>query len=177
MFLTLLLALIAQNSVAQDSIAPSFTIEDADGEQLTLPREHDGADVYLFWASWCPYCKALMPYLQSMRDELGDDVTIYALNIRDEAMPEMFLFEHDYDFILIPEADPVMTLYGVKAIPGLFVVDGRGKIRFNLYDIVFNDSNEFKELSHKQKAGQRAPYWAARIREAVDQVLSEKRPE
>ena len=172
-FLTLLLALLVQNVQAQDTVAPSFTIADADGEQLTLPRKHDGADVYLFWASWCPYCKTLMPHLQNMRDELGDDLTIYALNIRDEEMPEMFMLEHDYDFILIPEADSVMELYGVKAVPGLFVVDGQGIIRLNLYDIIFSDSDAFKALSHKEKAGQRAPYWAAQIRETIDQILSE----
>jgi len=172
--MTLLMALLVQNSHAQYTTAPSFTIDDADGERLTLPRKHDGADVYLFWASWCPYCKALMPHLQGMRAELDDAVTIYALNIRDEEMPEMFMLEHEYDFILIPEADSVMELYGVKAVPGLFVVDGQGMIRLNLYDIVFNDSSEFKALSHGKKAGQRAPYWAARIRETIDQILSER---
>ena len=172
--MTLLLAMLVQQGHAQDTMAPSFTIDDADGQQLTLPRKHDGADIYLFWASWCPYCKALMPHLQSMRTELGEDVTIYALNIRDEEIPEMFMLEHDYDFTLVPEADPIMALYGVKAVPGLFVVDGQGMIRFNLYDIIFDDSSEFKALSHKEKAGQRAPYWAARIREAVDQILREE---
>src|SRR3546814_9228256 len=29
--------------------------------------------VVLFWATWCPYCKALMPHLQSMLDEYGND--------------------------------------------------------------------------------------------------------
>ncbi|MCP5091039.1 MAG: redoxin domain-containing protein, partial [Gammaproteobacteria bacterium] len=23
--------------------------------------------ILLFWATWCPYCKALMPHLQSIR--------------------------------------------------------------------------------------------------------------
>ena len=172
-FLTLLLALFAQQAAAQDMMAPAFTLADTDGEEITFPRKHDDVDIYFFWASWCPYCKTLMPHLESMRIEYGDDLTIYALNIRDEEMPEIFMMEHDYDFILIPEADSIMEPYGIKAVPALFVVDGQGKIRFNLQDMVFNDSSEFKALSHDKKASKRAPYWAAEIRKAIDSVLSE----
>lgn len=170
-FLTLMLTLFVQHSYAQDVAAPAFTLPDAAGQQVTLPRTHDGVDIYFFWASWCPYCKALMPHLQSMRVEYGEDVTIYALNIRDEEMPELFMLEHGYDFILIPEADSVMELYGVRATPALFVVDGKGTIRFNLNDMVFNDNSEFKALSHGKKAGRRAPYWSAEIRQAIDKIL------
>jgi len=171
-FLTLLLAVFVQHSYAQDLAAPSFTLANADGVQVTLPRTHDGVDIYFFWASWCPYCKTLMPHLQSMRIEYGDDLTIYALNIRDEEMPEPFMLEHGYDFVLLPEADSVMELYGVRPTPAVFVVDGEGIIRFNLYEMVFNDNSEFKALSHGERAGRRAPYWAAEIRQVIDQVLT-----
>lgn len=176
-FLTLLLVLFTQQAYAQDMTAPAFTLADSDGEEITFPRKHDGVDIYFFWASWCPYCKTLMPHLQSMRIEYGDNLKIYALNIRDEEMPEIFMLEHGYDFTLIPEADSVMESYGIKAVPALYVVDGQGKIRFNLYDMVFNDSSEFKALSHDKKASKRAPYWAAEIRKTVDQILSESKAE
>ena len=173
--LTLLLALLVQHSYAQDIAAPAFSLANADGKQVALPRTHDGVDIYFFWASWCPYCKALMPHLQSMRIEYGDDVTIYAMNIRDEESPELFMAEHGYDFILLPEADSVMELYGVRPTPALFVVDGKGRIRFNLYDMVFSDNSEFKALKHGKKAGRRAPYWSAELRQAIDQILSESK--
>jgi len=173
-FTALLLTIFIQHGYAEDIAAPAFTLADTDGEQVTLPRDHDGVDIYFFWASWCPYCKALMPHLQSMLIEYGDDVTIYAFNIRDEEMPEPFMLEHGYDFILMPDADPLMELYGVRPTPALFLVDGQGMIRFNLYDMVFNDNSDFKALSHGQKSERRAPYWAAEIRQSIDQILGEK---
>ena len=174
-FLTLILALSVQHSYAQEVRAPSFTLANAAGEQVTLPRAHDGVDIYFFWASWCPYCKALMPHLQSMRIEYGDNLTIYALNIRDDEDPVPFMAENGYDFVVIPEADSIMELYGVRPTPGLFVVDGEGMIRLNLYEVIFDNGSEDKALSHGKRAGRRAPYWAAEVRRTIDLVLSESR--
>ena len=173
--LTLILALSVQHISAQELAAPAFTLANADGEQVTLPRSHDGVDIYFFWASWCPYCKALMPHLQSMRLEHGEDVTIYALNIRDDEDPQHFMKERGYDFVVIPEADSIMELYGVRPTPGLFVVDGKGMIQLNLYEMIFSDNNDYKDLGHRQKAGLRAPYWSAEIRQTIDLILSESK--
>jgi len=171
--LTLTLLLFARAGLAESMPAPAITLPDSDGEEITLPRIHDGVDIYYFWASWCPYCKTLMPHLQSMLIEYGDAVTVYALNIRDEEMPELFMLEHGYDFVLLPEADSVMEPYGVKATPALFLVDGQGKIRFSLYDMVFKDNSDYETLTQGQKAGRRAPYWAAEIRQRIDRILAE----
>jgi thiol-disulfide isomerase/thioredoxin len=172
--LTLILVLLVHNAHAQETMAPAFTLANTAGEKVMLPRTHDGVDIYFFWASWCPYCKALMPHLQSMIIEHGDDLTIYALNIRDDEDPAKFMNEHGYDFVVIPEADSVMEPYGVRPTPAVFVVDGKGRIRFNLYKMIFDDSSEYKALSHGKKAGLRAPYWGAAIRQSVDKVLIER---
>ena len=50
---------------------------------------------------------------------------------------------------------------------------GWGRIRLNLYEMIFEDDNEYKSLSHGKKAGRRAPYWAAEINQMIHQVLSE----
>jgi len=173
--LTLILALFVQQGHAQEATAPAFTLANAAGEKVTLPRDHDGVDIYFFWASWCPYCKALMPHLQSMRIEHGDDLTIYALNIRDDEDPREFMAQHGYDFILIPEADSIMELYGVRPTPAAFVVDGKGVVHLNLYEMIFDDDSEYKALSHGKRAGLRAPYWAAEIRRTIDLILKESR--
>jgi len=171
--LTLTLLLMVRTGLAESVPAPAFMLPDSAGDEISFPRAHQGVDIYYFWASWCPYCKTLMPHLQSMRIEYGNAVTVFALNIRDEEMPEVFMLEHGYDFVLIPEADPVMEAYGVFATPALFLVDGQGKIRFSLYDMVFDDNSEYEALTQGQKAGRRAPYWAAEIRQQIDRILAE----
>jgi len=151
--------------------APAFSISDVKGIEHKFPGKHQGVEIYLFWASWCPYCKALMPHLQSIQIEYGEAVKIYALHIRDDEDPVAFLSENGYDFILLPSADPVMELYGVVATPALFLVDEKGNIRLDLYELIFDELDVSESASHKHKAALKAPYWAARIRQKIDEVL------
>jgi len=153
--------------------ATPFSLETAGGAMLDLPAEQQGIGVYLFWASWCPYCRALMPHLQSLEDEFGSEVTIYALNFRDQQDPAAYLGEHGFDFVLLPQADDVAEKWGVQGTPGLFIVDRGGRIRFNLYDVLATNPPGFEELNHTQRAQRRAPFWAARIRESLDEVVSD----
>jgi thiol-disulfide isomerase/thioredoxin len=170
--MTLILATAVSANAMDRQPAPSFTLHDDKGEEVSLPRDHSGVDVYFFWASWCPYCKALMPHLRSILDEYGESVTVFALNIRDDENPREFLDKYGYDFILFPEADSVMEAYGVKGTPGLFLVDGCGQIRFNLYVLEREDDTAYQQLDNAEKAARRAPWWAAEIRQSIDTLLS-----
>jgi thiol-disulfide isomerase/thioredoxin len=172
MLFSLLVMLLTPIANTEALEAPPFTLTGVAGNEVTLPSKKDGVDIYLFWATWCPYCKALMPHLQSMQIEYGKDVRIYALHINDDEDPVKFMKERGYDFILLPNADPVTELYGVRPTPALFIVDSEGAIRFNLYKMIFDGSDEYKTLSNRQKAARRAPYWSAEIRRSIDRVLS-----
>ncbi len=153
--------------------APTFTLADDHGVVHRFPSGEAGVDIYLFWATWCPYCKALMPHLQSMLDEYGGQVRVYAFDIRDDdGEPRTVLDEQGYDFVLLPKADAAAEIYGVLATPGIYLIDQSGRIRFNLYDLITGDDTAFEKLSHTRKAARRAPWWAAEIRRAVDRILA-----
>lgn len=168
-----LLFLAAASANAQEyPEAPSFSLATAEGAALDLPAEQQGIGIYLFWASWCPYCRALMPHLQSLEDEYGNAITVYALNFRDQQDPTAYLKEHGFGFVLLPQADGVAESWGVQGTPGLFIVDRDGRIRFNLYDVLATNPPGFEELNHTQRAQRRAPFWAARIRQSLDELLA-----
>ena len=169
--LILLLIGVSSSSTADFTTAPAFSINDENGQEINLPRQHDGVDIYFFWASWCPYCKALMPHLQSIQDELGEQVKIFAFNIRDDVDPRVVLDKQGFDFVLIPQADRLMELYNVKATPGLFLVDGEGVIQLNLYRLINDHDRTKDDMSHSQKAARTAPWWAAEVRKAIDRIL------
>ena len=104
--LNLLLSLnvaMAQEAPIDLGSSPDWTLTTADGVALTLSETvAEQPVVLLFWATWCPYCKALMPHLQSIRLEHGDDVKILALHFNDDkGDPVAFIRDKGYDFTLL----------------------------------------------------------------------------
>ncbi|MEM1080020.1 MAG: TlpA disulfide reductase family protein [Pseudomonadota bacterium] len=160
-------------TLASAESAPSFEFTDAEGAVLQLPAEQEGIGLYLFWASWCPYCRSLMPHLQSIADEYGDAVTIYALNFRDEDDPQGYLDQRGFGFHSMDNADDIAKTWGAHGTPAVYLVDDTGEIRFNLYELLIESPPGYDELNHGQKAQRRAPLWAARIRQSIDELISE----
>ena len=68
----LVLGLILTSAPLRAEESPDWTFETIDGTPLTLSEEvSEQTTILFFWASWCPYCKALMPHLQSIELEYG----------------------------------------------------------------------------------------------------------
>ena len=48
-FIMLILLLgVSTSSSAESTTAPAFTISDDKGQQISLPRQHSGVDIYFF---------------------------------------------------------------------------------------------------------------------------------
>jgi thiol-disulfide isomerase/thioredoxin len=160
---------------------PAFELADSDGQSLHYPEDLSGPTIVLFWASWCPYCKALMPHLQSIVDEYEGEIEVLAVNFRDDEDPQNYVSERGYDFRLFLQGDPVAKRWGVRATPGLFLVDETGRVVFSNYAIKEHDypadaSERVEEMKHYQKAARKAPFWAARLRLAIDRIRMQKAP-
>jgi thiol-disulfide isomerase/thioredoxin len=167
-----LLVVIACPALGANTKAADFTLESASGEEVSLSeRVRERPVVLFFWATWCPYCKALMPHLQSIVLEYGDDVEILALHFRDDNDPVAFIENAGYDFTVLPEADLIAAEYEVWGTPGLMLVDTNRRIRFNLYTLPQQVVPGYEDMKHSKRASYRAPYWAAELRKAIDSVL------
>lgn len=160
-------------SAQHASVAPDWTLKSAQGETISLSDEIGEQPVILFfWATWCPYCKALMPHLQSLRLEHGEKVKILAINFREKGDPVEFIRNAGYDFTVLPDGDEVAALHEVYGTPGVIVVDQKQLIRFDLRKLPRPELPPSQEPpGHRKKAAYLAPYWAAAIRKSVDQVL------
>ena len=169
-------ACLSGKAVAQmDWQAPAFELSDSEGEIFHYPDDLDGPTIILFWASWCPYCKSLMPHLQSIVAEYEGEIEVLALNFRDDEDPSEFMAEYGYDFRLFPHSDPVAELWGVKGTPGLFLVDDSGRAVFSNYSIPeesfqSDPADEDKKLKHYQRAARKMPFVAAQLRIAIDKA-------
>lgn len=145
-------------------VAPEWELEAADGTQFSFPADVEGrASILFFWASWCPYCHAIMPNLQQIQEDYSEyGVKIYAINFKDDADPVEYMNELGWDFVVFPLGDLVADDYGVVSSPGVLVVDEEGVVTY-------------RRKRTKAPAGKAiADVWDAQIRESLDLALGRK---
>jgi len=152
LLLLVLLCFTAVPPIAQDK-AIAWQGTGANGETIRFqPLALERPAVLLFWATWCPYCKALMPYVQRVYDAAGKDkLDVYAIDFKDEdGDPVAELRERKQTFTLVRDGDPIAALYGVKGTPGLFLVDRDGSI---VYKRISGDAPEKVEAALRERLG------------------------
>jgi thiol-disulfide isomerase/thioredoxin len=174
-------------SINIDWQPPPWTLPAPSGENFRYPDDLQGPTIIFFWATWCPYCKALMPHIQSILDEYrgaepsgGKQPEVLAVVFRDDGDPARVLRQHGYEFTLFTEGDAVAEAWNVKGTPGLFLADSQGRIVFSRAAIAQAEyppmrEHQFKQLSNTQKAARVAPYWASRLRRALDELSADSR--
>jgi len=176
MWLAVFLLSISVSVNAQTRTVPDWTLETPDGVQVRLSEKaQEKVVVLFFWATWCPYCKALMPHLQSIWFQYGDAVEILAINIFEDGDPEAFIQSHGYNFTLLLNGNAVAERYKITGTPGVLVVDRAMLSRFDLRSVPPPRLRAVNQSDNRSKAAGLAPYWAAEIRDAVARVLREER--
>lgn len=134
MILVLLLVLARGTAaLGVGDAAPDWALRKPPGAgQIQYHSDSNGqVSVLLFWATWCPFCRTLMPHIQTIADEFRDQpVRFYALNVWEDADPVAYLEEHGFNFVLLLDAEQVAGAYGVRGTPGLFVVDQQHRVRY-----------------------------------------------
>jgi len=144
-----LFCLLAGPAIAQERAA-AWQGHGADGKPIAFDPQHlRRPALLLFWATWCPYCEALMPHLQKVYDAAGRArLDVYAIDIKEDGDPVATLRERKITFTLVRDGDPIAPLYGVKGTPGLFLVDVHGNI---VYQRSGGDAPEKVEAALREK--------------------------
>jgi len=116
--------------------APSFELPALDGQKISLASFHGKKRLVLnFWASWCGPCKTEMPVLSEFYERHRKDAEKFeflAISIDDKQRDaERFATEMKLPFpVLLDLKSQAAELYGVDAIPALFVVNEDGKVTY-----------------------------------------------
>ncbi len=121
-FLTL--AAPTANALQVGDKAPNWILEAAEGGPIAYYQNSENQySVLFFWATWCPYCQALMPEMTKLQHTLKNKpVNFYGLNLWEDADPEAYLREKGLSMKLLLGAENVADRYGVKGTPGVFLV-------------------------------------------------------
>ncbi|HLZ25878.1 MAG TPA: TlpA disulfide reductase family protein [Chloroflexota bacterium] len=112
--------------------APQISLPVVGGGTSNLAAEHGKVVLVNFWATWCEPCKAEMPGLQQLANELHDrPFMLYSVDLQEDAA-QVETFQHDFGlslYALLDQDGDITRAYGVRALPATFVIDQRGVLR------------------------------------------------
>jgi cytochrome c biogenesis protein CcmG/thiol:disulfide interchange protein DsbE len=140
---------VASNAGAAER-ALAFDGKGAAGQAIHFDPEHrQRPAILLFWATWCPYCKALMPHVQAVYDAAGKArLDVYAIDINDDGDPVAELKERQQTFTLVRDGDAIAARYDIKGTPALLLIDEHGDV---VYRRVGGDGPEAVEAALRER--------------------------
>ena len=113
--------------------APDFTLDDLQGQSVSL-SDFKGQAVFLdFWASWCSPCIEAVPHLEEIKQRAQDQKVVF-LNISLDSADEWHQAVEEHGLTGVHVHAPggwqaaVAQLYQVSGIPSYFLVGPDGRI-------------------------------------------------
>ena len=125
----------ATNLLKAGTPAPDFTLNDFDGKPVSFSSFKGKKVVLVFWASWCPDCRAEVPGLKAMYDKADKGKVAFVSVSFDRSLEALKAFDKENDLPGIQLFDPagkkestVAAAYGVLWIPSLYLIDSQGNV-------------------------------------------------
>ena len=121
--------------------APDFTVPALNGETFSL-AEHRGRPLVInFWATWCPPCRAEIPFFQAAARKYNGQLTVVGVDDGEPAaLVASFANEIGMTYpIPLDEDSAVSRAYRVNSLPTTFFIDGEGTIR-NIHIGIINQA-------------------------------------
>lgn len=123
-----------QSTAAQvGDIAPDFTLEDMNGNMISLSDFRGRFVIVNFFATWCPPCRVEAPEIQAFEEQYGDQVKILFI---DRIEPKIKVQEFIDEFqttstYLLDYNDSMSKPYGIRGQPETLFIDEEGIIRYH----------------------------------------------
>ena len=120
--------------------APAFTLDDLDGQPVSLSQFKGQVVLLDFWSSWCKPCISDLPDLRKIKEKTAGWSVVF-LNISldvDEAAWREAIDKHEIEGVHVRTDGwftEVTTSYQVSALPAYYLVDSQGLILDRLYSV------------------------------------------
>ena len=115
---------------------PDFTLNDIQGNPVKLSDFRGRQVVLVFWASWCPDCRAEVPELKAMHAAADPSKVAFVSVSFDRTFEALTTFVKENYLPGVQLFDPagkkdsaVSAAFHVKWIPSLYLIDADGKVQ------------------------------------------------
>lgn len=121
-----------QHGASASIQAPDFALQDLNGKTLRLSDLRGKAVVLNFWATWCPPCKAEIPWFIDLQKHYGSQgLQIVGVSMDDGGRDSVAAFakKMGINYPVLLGNGEVGDLYGgVSALPTTFYIGRDGKV-------------------------------------------------
>lgn len=117
-----------------ENMAIDFTVENAEGEEVTLYSFVGKPIVLNFWASWCGPCKMELPDFQNAYETYGENVEFLLVNMTDgmqetKESATSFMESAGYTLpIYFDTKQEAAYAYQVYSIPTTYLINEKGEV-------------------------------------------------
>lgn len=119
------------------NLAPQFTLQNLEGDEVSL-SDFKGKVIYIdFWASWCGPCMQQVPYAKELKEEYADNkdmVFLYISIDKDDKAWRKAIEEKELKGVHVLAKDfkhDVPQSYNVSGIPTYYIIGRDGNIYKN----------------------------------------------
>jgi peroxiredoxin len=117
------------------TVVPDFTLNDLNGDPVTLMHVLKPKNLIVFWASWCPHCTEMLPQIKGWYNRVeNNELEIITVSLdTDKAKWQQAVFdagfEAFYNLSDLQEWDgDVAEKYNIYATPTMFIIDDNLRI-------------------------------------------------
>lgn len=125
--------------------APVFSLEDLNGESVSLTEFRGKWIILDFWGSWCIWCIKGFPELKETYQKYTEQLEIIGIDCREskEAWRTAVIeYELPWVNLYCPDGCSILREYGIDVFPTKIIIDPEGKIR----NVTVGHNTEFFDI-------------------------------
>jgi peroxiredoxin len=136
-------ALIANPRRARENFAPDFTLQTAEGRQISLDSLRGKVVLLDFWGTWCPPCVRAVPSLRKLQKAHANEAFVI-VGVSSDKDPKVWSAFTAKNGMVWPqywdENRMMQHTFGVKVFPSYVLLDGDGIERVRVSGAGYHES-------------------------------------